>query len=334
MNTGSALSPLVSVLIPLYNAEQYLSECLDSVINQTYKNIEIIIVNDGSTDNSLSIAESYAKQYSCIKVYSQENSGASSARNKAFSFSKGDYIQYFDADDIMDKNKIALQIDALRELYFDPGTASICKWAKFHLTVNNAIFIQNITYKNYDKSLDYLIDCWSNFQCVVGTAWLIPRTLHKKVGSWDTALSVHDDYLFFAKVAYFSDKIIHVKNSVVYWRQDNMQSLSKTLTWEGMHSHLNVCHGLYKLVKNDLAIDGMKYALAMEYSKLIFRAYPAYMDLVKEAEKILNHLGYDKPLPMPTRKFRLSEKLIGFYPSARIFGMKDKIMKRLRGIRG
>lgn len=323
-------SPLVSVLIPLYNTDKYLVECLDSIINQTYKNLEVIIVNDGSTDNSLPIANEYADRYEWINVYSQKNSGAASARNKAFSLSAGNYIQYFDSDDIMHPEKISFQIEALKQYGYDPCISAISQWARFYGTIDNAVFKELKTYKDYDDTLIYLIECWENFQCMVGTAWLIHRKLHEKIGGWDSLLSVHDDYLFFAKVAYFSNKIIYADQSIVYWRQDNLQSLSNVATWKGMSSHMEVCNQLFELVQNESNIPRLKHALAMEYSKFIYRTYPLYPDLVNKAEKMLKILGFDSPLPMPTKKFQLSVKIIGFYPTARLFGAKDRLVKKIQ----
>lgn len=325
-------NPLVSVLIPLYNAEKYFDECIQSVLNQSYKNIEVIIVNDGSTDGSLEIAKKYEKKYSHIKVYSQENRGAAAARNKAFSFSAGEYIQYLDADDIMDPEKISFQIDTLGMYNFDPMIIASSKWARFYSNIDNAVFKELCTYKNYENPLLYLVECWHSFQCFIGTTWLTSRKLHEQIGNWDESLSVHDDYIFFAKVVYISKKIIYVDQSIVYWRQDNLTSLSKTTSWQGMYSHLKVCDQLSGLVQNNLSNPDLKYALAMEYSKFIYRAYPMYDDLVGKAELALKDLGYNKPLAMPTKKFRLATKIIGFYPTARLFGAKDKLIKKIRRI--
>ncbi|HLR09650.1 MAG TPA: glycosyltransferase [Bacillota bacterium] len=92
---------LISVIIPVYNVEDYLHECLDSVLQQTYKNIEIIAVNDGSTDNSLKILENYAMKYNNITVISQENAGQSVARNAGLNLAKGKYIYFLDSDDYL-----------------------------------------------------------------------------------------------------------------------------------------------------------------------------------------------------------------------------------------
>lgn len=89
----------ISVVVPIYNVEKYLKECIESIINQTYKNLEIILVNDGSTDNSLLIAENFSKQDERIKLYSKPNGGLSDARNFGIDKATGDYIGFVDSDD-------------------------------------------------------------------------------------------------------------------------------------------------------------------------------------------------------------------------------------------
>ena len=96
--------PLVSIIIPVYNTEKYLRQCLDSVINQIYKNIEIICVNDGSIDGSLKILKEYEDKYSNIKIINlEQNHGVSFARNKALSMIEGEYVCFIDSDDYIDK---------------------------------------------------------------------------------------------------------------------------------------------------------------------------------------------------------------------------------------
>ena len=95
-------NPLISIIVPVYNVGQYLPQCMDSLVNQTYQNLEIICVNDGSSDNSLSILESYAGQDERITVISQENGGLSAARNTGIKAAAGEYIMFVDSDDWID----------------------------------------------------------------------------------------------------------------------------------------------------------------------------------------------------------------------------------------
>ena len=100
----------VSVIVPVYNVEQYLSDCLESICRQTLKGIEIIVVNDGSTDNSLSIIESFQQKYSNMKLINKKNGGLSSARNAGIDMAVGEYLFFVDSDDFID-------LDTLEKMY-------------------------------------------------------------------------------------------------------------------------------------------------------------------------------------------------------------------------
>ena len=93
--------PKISVIVPVYNVELYLYQCLDSIINQTFKDIEIICINDGSTDNSGKVLEEYAQKDDRVKVLTQENQGQAVARNKGLDIAKGEYIYFVDSDDFI-----------------------------------------------------------------------------------------------------------------------------------------------------------------------------------------------------------------------------------------
>ncbi|MGI4022331.1 MAG: glycosyltransferase family 2 protein [Janthinobacterium lividum] len=108
-------TPLVSVIIPCYNYGKFLSEALDSVLSQTYTNWECIVVNDGSTDNSEIIGKKYENNDSRFKYIYQKNAGHSSARNTALKVSKGKYIQFLDADDMLEREKLNLQVSLMEE---------------------------------------------------------------------------------------------------------------------------------------------------------------------------------------------------------------------------
>jgi len=95
---------MISVIIPIYNSSEYLDRCIQSILNQSFQNIEIILINDGSTDNSLDICNMYQGKYSNITVYSQKNSGQGAARNLGVVKAKGNYVSFIDSDDYIDKN--------------------------------------------------------------------------------------------------------------------------------------------------------------------------------------------------------------------------------------
>lgn len=103
--------PLISIIIPAYNIENYIAKCLDSLINQTYKNLEIIVVNDGSSDNTGKIIDAYSSKYENIKAIHKKNAGVSAARNSGIEIANGDYIGFVDGDDTVDEEMFEVLIN-------------------------------------------------------------------------------------------------------------------------------------------------------------------------------------------------------------------------------
>lgn len=118
---------IVSILIPCYNVEAYLPQCLDSIINQTYKDLQIVLVDDGSTDSTLAIAQEYAQKDSRIEVYHQENMGVAAARNALLSHIKGDYFLFIDSDDWVEPNMIEFLLTYAEKEHADMVTCDMVK---------------------------------------------------------------------------------------------------------------------------------------------------------------------------------------------------------------
>ncbi|MBQ6143101.1 MAG: glycosyltransferase family 2 protein [Clostridia bacterium] len=115
-SSNSNVSPKISVLMPVYNCEKYLEKSLDSVLNQTFKDIELICVNDGSKDNSLEILKEYSKKDSRLVLIDQKNQGAAAARQNAINKAKGEYIAFVDADDIIAKNAYEISYKFIKNM--------------------------------------------------------------------------------------------------------------------------------------------------------------------------------------------------------------------------
>ena len=115
----------VSIIIPIYNSDKTIDRCLKSIINQTYRNIEVICINDGSFDNSYKILQNYLKTDSRIKVINQTNKGVSSARNNGIKNSTGKYIMFVDADDYLKDNMIELLVKSIKK---DSSDLLICNY--------------------------------------------------------------------------------------------------------------------------------------------------------------------------------------------------------------
>lgn len=123
------MKPLISIIIPVYNVEKYLNECIKSVVNQSYNNLDIIIINDGSTDNSENIMKEWAQKDKRIRIFTQENIGISKTRTKALKYVLGQYIAWVDSDDIIDSQMYEILVNNIIDADAD---ISICVHKKFN----------------------------------------------------------------------------------------------------------------------------------------------------------------------------------------------------------
>jgi len=168
------MTKLVSVIIPVYNSAQFLKESLESVLNQTYQNIEIICIDDGSTDNSLEILESYSDK---ITIISQENKGLASALNTGIKQMKGDWFKWFSPDDVMYPYTIETLIDTAKKY---SNTIVYSNWDIINEKGNT---IRNFHESNYNElsNFEYNIRLLDGRQINVNTT-LIPLSLFEKCG--------------------------------------------------------------------------------------------------------------------------------------------------------
>lgn len=133
---------MVSVIVPAYNAESFLPNCLNSILNQTYKDIEIIVVNDGSTDDTASVLESFSKKYDCIISINQINKGVSAARNAGLDCCHGEYVMFVDADDSLPENSMESLLDLQQKYDVD-----ICSGTSRRIYPDGSVFHQEYTGK-------------------------------------------------------------------------------------------------------------------------------------------------------------------------------------------
>ena len=232
----------VSILIPCYNSEKWVGETLDCCLRQTYPNIEIILVDDGSTDNSLAIARDYERKDERIHVFSQPNSGGCRARNLAFEKSTGDYIKYLDADDLMSDDMIEMQMKRLEKAN-DSLAISTCSWQEFWNSTN-VKFCKRCIYKDYNDPIELLTDLWTKSEMFAVTCYLVPRQLISLVGKWDEQLTKNQDGDFFCRVLSKTSKVLFCKSPQFYYRRGHFSvstqnSLSPTKMQSSLDSRIN-----------------------------------------------------------------------------------------------
>lgn len=141
------MNPLISVIVPIYNVEKYLSRCVDSIINQTYKNLEIILVDDGSPDNCPKMCDDYAEQDSRIKVVHKKNGGLSDARNAGMTVASGEYISYIDSDDYVAVDFFEILLNTIQK---ENSDIAECGVVKFYEDNRFDDFADDLSVKTYE----------------------------------------------------------------------------------------------------------------------------------------------------------------------------------------
>jgi len=186
------MSSLVSIIIPCYNQGQFLAEAIQSVLNQDYEQKEIIVVNDGSTDNTKVVA---AKFLHTIKYIEQENRGLSSARNAAIRIAKGDYIAFLDSDDVLLPGSIARRVEYLES---HPGTDMICSDAVF-FDESGPLGLRSKLY-NMPKNLENFRWETVDYNATISSA-MVRRSCFDKVGLFEESIRTSEDWLMFVKLS-------------------------------------------------------------------------------------------------------------------------------------
>jgi glycosyltransferase involved in cell wall biosynthesis len=208
------LKPLVSILIPAYNSEEWIASTLQSAIAQTWPRKEIIVVDDGSNDRTAEVAHRFSSNE--VTVVTKENGGAAAARNHALGLSQGDYIQWLDADDLLAPDKIEKQLAALRGVENKKILLS-SPWAYFSYRTNRARFIPTSLYQDLSPVEWLLRKMTENLHMQTGT-WLTSRELADVAGPWDTRLISDDDGEYYCRVLLASKGTLFVPDAKVFYR--------------------------------------------------------------------------------------------------------------------
>ena len=198
---------LVSILIPAYNAELWLGDTIRSALGQTWPRKEVIVIDDGSRDSTLRVAHAYAS--SGVQVVSQRNAGASAARNRALSLAQGDYIQWLDADDLLDAEKVSRQMNAAKRIG-NPRVLLSGAWGRFMFRKERAEFRPTALWADLSP-VEWLLQKLGHNLYMQTASWLVSRELSVAGGPWNTELLGDDDGEYFCRVLIASDGVHFVR---------------------------------------------------------------------------------------------------------------------------
>lgn len=282
------MQPLVSILIPAYNAHEWISESIRSAIAQTWARKEIIVIDDGSSDNTLSIARQFESKY--LKVVAEDNEGVAAARNTALSLCQGDYIQYLDADDLLAADKISSQMSAL-----GPSGSGLtllsASWGTFFYRYYRAKFTPTALWCDLSP-LEWLTRRFEHGTYFQTAAWLVSRQLTEAAGPWNAGLRVDNDGEYFARVVLACDRVQFVPAAKVYYRNAGSGSVGyighsdvkRDSLWRSMQLHIRYIRSL-----DDS--ERVRAACLQYLQRNLSVFYPERPDIVKQVEELAGLLG-------------------------------------------
>jgi glycosyltransferase involved in cell wall biosynthesis len=303
------MDPLVSILIPAYNAGEALAETVESALAQTWPNKEIIVVDDGSKDNTLAIARQFASRG--VTVITQKNQGAAATRNNAFASSRGDFIQWLDADDLLVPGKIMAQMRALEKCGSKRKVMS-GPWGRFIYRPEKAKFVPS------DLWADLSVVEWmarkmeQNLHMQTAT-WLASRELTQAAGPWDTRLLSDDDGEFFARVLMAGDGICFVPDAKVFYRISGPGCLSyigksdRKMEAQFLSMEINI-----KYIRSLEDSGRVRKACLIYLQNWLSSFYPERLDIVEKARQLAATLGGKLDLPRLSWKYSWIKSMFGW----------------------
>jgi glycosyltransferase involved in cell wall biosynthesis len=323
------LKSLVSILIPAYNAEKWIDYTIKSALEQTWPEKEIIIVDDGSIDNTLKIARHFASKH--VKVISQENRGASAARNRALEHAQGDYIQWLDADDLLHDDKISEQMK-IAGSGLTNATLLASSFGTFYWRPERAIFAPNALWQDLTP-VEWLLIRFSENAWLFPAVWLVSRRLTEKVGPWNTALSLDDDGEYFCRVVAASDHVTFVPEAKSYYRQSGYSQLSRSnndRANESLLLSLTLCmRHLRQLEESERTKRASLVLLERLYT--YFYYFSDKSSLNERVSILAKELGGELVPTRLKRKWNVLRKLLGWKTTRKIMGgaQRSRLMTKI-----
>lgn len=254
--------PVISVIVPVYNVEEYLSKCLDSILNQTFSNIEIICVNDGSTDGSRKILEQYSKKDFRIKIVDKKNGGLSSARNAGMKVAVGEFYSFIDSDDWIDSTMLEKLYDNITTLNTD---ISICAVHQFDET-NQKIDDSNPYYTLgfFDKTFDNRVFSYKETKpfimdvCVMAWNKLYRRSLIEKCNAVFPDGLIFEDGPFFFTIFFKTQRVSIVREFLYYYRINRKNSIIQKAGKKFLNV-IDIVEIMYSKIKDLPDFEDIKY---------------------------------------------------------------------------
>lgn len=276
---------IISIIVPVYNTEQYLSSCLDSILNQTYKNIELIIINDGSTDRSAEICDLYSSKDTRIKVIHKMNGGVSTARNLSLSIASGNYIGFIDSDDIISSHMFELLYNNIKDNDCEVSVCGIKVCSLNNIGTKNSINRKVIVEDNRTALCNLLVGkYYAGHSC---------NKLFKKSAIQNTIFNediyVYEDLLFVTKVFLNCTKIVYDSEPNYYYFIRNTSAYNRAFT-EKQYTALNACYEIKNMLQDPLYTHYTEANILLCNLYLLERLIGSKTHILRYTKEIKNNL--------------------------------------------
>ena len=268
------MSKLVSIIVPVYKVEQYLKRCMDSVLNQTYKNIEIILVNDGSPDNCPALCDEYAKIDSRVRVIHKENGGLSSARNVALDSVKGDYIFFVDSDDWLALDTLEVLNEYLEKDY------DMISFQRTYLTEEKVVEKGEKNPKDMDVS-QYIDASFLGRYDFFVTTKIFKAEVFNNVRFLEGRN--YEDLEIMHRLFLNTEKVVGLDYFLYYYWKGNEGAITNTITMKNIQDHYLSANEIYHASKKYLEDRGKDASNIVAWYKV--EMSQLYIDYLKSTDK-------------------------------------------------
>lgn len=297
------MKPNISIIIPVYNAEAYIHKCVESILNQSYKSFEIILINDGSTDNSGSICDEYAKKDNRIIVQHKVNGGVSSARNKGIDMASGEYILFVDSDDWIEPNALEILLT-----HINMNNSDVIIFSLVTDLFSNDKLIKSYTKGFYKKHEISVQELRSNFLYYLNSSGLHPSWMYLFKGNiitnerlyFNNNLVLYEDFDFNLRYLKYCNKISFIPEVLYHYNVNaSINQLEKRNKFNIVSDINTVCRSLFDFLKytgNNNSVSKQTYAYVLPMYNLCLRKIVIHRRETSYKEKfnILSQLRNDK----------------------------------------
>ncbi len=307
----------VSIVVPSYNRQNTILDTMESIFSQTHRPIEVVVADDGSSDQTKEKVEDWACQYSDdtlfkVKYLSLAHGGGCSARNQGLDESKGDFVMFLDSDDLISSHLIEKHLKIL--LHADPGVATVSEWLHFKKEIDTIHVTKPKLIPSTNNQLSDWLSGWFVPPC--GILW--PKQELSKIGKWDESLTADQDGDFALRFLLQGGQFLKCLDSYAFYRIYSIPefSVSKIKSESSYYSRFRVIEKTEIALTNDSRIDFYRDALSMRYARLAVLCAFDSPQVSKAALQGAKRVSINGKLP----------KIISYYWFIKLFGLKNKLL--------